>query len=90
MGRGRGEDWLGKLASGEPAARHVATSGRPGPPERGGRGQETLAKRAVPERRGQETLAERATSDRPNGGVGSRYRHRFCRGIGRCIASRVY
>jgi len=29
-----------ELASGEPAARHVATSGRAGPPERGGRGQD--------------------------------------------------
>src|SRR5271157_653651 len=27
---------------------------------------------------------------RPNGGVRSRYRFRFCQGIGRCIASRVY
>src|SRR5271157_5532068 len=29
MGRGRGEDWLVELASGEPAARRMATSGRP-------------------------------------------------------------
>ena len=30
------------------------------------------------------------TGGRPNGGVRSRYRFRFCRGIGRCIAPRVY
>src|SRR5271157_664216 len=29
MGRGRGEDWLVALASGEPAASRMATCGRP-------------------------------------------------------------
>ena len=39
---------------------------------------------------GERAARHMATCRRPNGGVGSRYRFRFCRGIGRCIASRVY
>jgi hypothetical protein len=46
MGRGSEEEWsVERVASGEPTASHMATCGRPGPPERGGRGQETLAER---------------------------------------------
>jgi len=39
------------MASDEPAARQVDTCGQAGPPERGGRGQETVAERVNPKDR---------------------------------------